>query len=259
VPTPAINLSDVSFIRSGRSILSGIDLEIGSGETWALLGPNGAGKSSLLHICAAINFPSRGRVSILGSVMGKVDLRELRKRIGFVDPRHPLGSDLAALEVVLTGLTSTNELVPHWHCTNDQLLQAAQMLAAVGVDQQRRWRTMSQGERGRTLIARALVSEPRLLLLDEPSTGLDLAAREQMIRTIDGVAATSAGVTTVMVTHHFEELPASTTHAALVRDGRIVAAGAVERVLTSEKVTECFAHPIVVARNAGGRWSAQAS
>jgi iron complex transport system ATP-binding protein len=260
VSSPALQLHDVTFIRDGRPLLADIDLEVGYGEQWALIGPNGAGKSTLLNLCGAVTFPSRGWVRVLGHRLGEIDLRELRQSIGFVNPRHPLRSDLTVEDIVLTGITGSIELVPRWEPTPDQLDRAHLLMKTMGVDTpvSPHWHTMSQGERGRTLIARALMTDPPLLLLDEPSTGLDVAAREQMIRTLDELPVSIPGLTTVMVTHHFEELPPATTHAALLRDGRLVAAGPVDEVLTTSLVTECFAHPIEVARH-DGRWHARAA
>ncbi|RQN09723.1 ATP-binding cassette domain-containing protein [Aeromicrobium camelliae] len=252
----AVRLAGVTFVRAGREILHGIDLTVGRGEQWALLGPNGAGKSTLLSICSATTFPSRGTARILDAQMGRVDLRELRRSIAVVDSRHPLRSNLPVLDIVLTGVTSTIERVPRWEPTDDERKRAEDLMSQLGVgeDPTQRWLTMSQGERGRTLIARALMTDPELLILDEPSTGLDLAARERMIATIDRLPET--GVTTIMVTHHFEELPTRTTHAALVRAGRLVAAGPVEEVLTDENVSATFDHPVRIER-IGGRWSAR--
>jgi len=252
----AVKLSKVSFVRSGREILHDIDLTVDRGEQWALLGPNGAGKSTLLSICSATTFPSSGTASILGSRMGTVDLRELRRSIAVVDSRHPLRSNLTVEDIVLTGATSTIERVPHWRPTAADLEQAHRLMkqSGVGDEPSQRWLTMSQGERTRALIARALMTSPQLMILDEPSTGLDLAARERMIATVDRLPQT--GVTTIMVTHHFEELPRRTTHAALVAGGRLVAAGPIDQVLTDEQVSETFEHPIRIDR-VDGRWSAR--
>ncbi len=251
-----VRLEKVAFVRAGRQILHGIDLTIGRGEQWALLGPNGAGKSTLLSICSAATFPSRGTARILDAQMGRVDLRELRRSIAVVDSRHPLRSNLPVLDIVLTGVTSTIERVPRWDPTDDERKRAEDLMGQLGVGEEptQRWLTMSQGERARTLIARALMTDPELLILDEPSTGLDLAARERMIATLDRLPET--GVTTLMVTHHFEELPTRTTHAALVRAGRLVAAGPVEEVLTDENVSITFDHPVRI-EHIGGRWSAR--
>ncbi|WP_265442748.1 ABC transporter ATP-binding protein [Flexivirga meconopsidis] len=251
----ALELHEVAFIREGKHLLEDIDLTVGRGEHWALIGPNGAGKSTLLNICGAVTFPSRGTASILGSRLGTIDLRDLRRSIGLVNPRHPLRSNLAARGIVLTGETGTIELVPRWEPGPEVADRADLLLKTMGVDPDLHWHTMSQGERGRALIARALMPQPSLLLLDEPSTGLDVAAREQMIRTIAELPVSHPELTTVMVTHHFEELPPSTTHAALLRHGRLVAAGPVEQTLTTDRVTECFEHPIEVVRRRG-RWAA---
>jgi iron complex transport system ATP-binding protein len=258
-PETAVDLHEVTFVREGRELLADVSLTVRPGEHWALIGPNGAGKSTLLNICGAVTFPSRGWARILGHRMGEVDLRELRRSIGFVNPRHPLRSNLTAVELVLTGVTGSIELVPRWEPTEAEAERAQLLVKALGLDtdEQAHWHTMSQGERGRALIARALMSDPPLLLLDEPGTGLDVAAREQMIRTIASLPEDIPGLTTVMVTHHLEELPPSTTHAVLLRRGRVVAAGPVEEVLVSERVTETFDHPILVERRRG-RWSATA-
>ncbi len=254
----ALRVEDVTYIRGGRTILSDVNVTVGRGEHWALIGPNGAGKSTLLHLMGAQEFPSRGSVEVLGRRLGTYDLRELRRSIGYVDPRHDLRSNLTAEQIVLTGVTSTLEQVPHWRPDEPEIERARSLVKLLGLDAEPiHWFTMSQGERGRALIARALMTEPELLLLDEPSTGLDVAAREQMIRTVDGLPDALPGLTSVTVTHHFEELNRSISHACLVRGGRVVAAGGVEEVLTSDLVTETFAHPIRVERR-DGRWSAVA-
>lgn len=254
-----LDVRGVDFVREGKLLLADIDLTVHRAERWALIGPNGAGKTTLLNLCGAVNHPTRGTVHVLGKQLGRVDMRELRRDIGFVNPRHPLRSDLSVEDVVLTGATGSIELVPRWSPSNDERDRARFLMKTLGVDvpTSLHWLTMSQGERGRTLIARALMHDPPLLLLDEPSTGLDVAAREQLLATLDELGTSHPGTATVMVTHHFEELPRSTTHAALLRGGRILAAGPAESVLTTELVSECFDHPIRLGR-AGGRWSATA-
>ncbi|MDN5746166.1 MAG: ATP-binding cassette domain-containing protein [Nocardioidaceae bacterium] len=254
----ALDVAGVSYVRGGRTILGQVDLTVDRGEHWALLGPNGAGKTTLLRLLGAQQFPSRGTVNVLGRQLGTYDLRELRRSIGFVDPRHDLHSNLDALQIVLTGVTSTLEQVPHWTPSTDEVERAQSLVKLLGLDAEPvRWRTMSQGERGRALIARALMTAPELLLLDEPSTGLDLAAREQMIQTIAELPAALPGLTSVTVTHHFEELPPSVSHACLLRGGQCGAAGPVHEVLTTELVTTCFAHRIAVEHR-HGCWSARA-
>jgi iron complex transport system ATP-binding protein len=257
---PVIELSDVTFRRAGKEILHQISLRIHAGEHWAMLGPNGAGKSTILGLCGALAHPTTGAVHVLGSQLGRVELQALRRTIGHVNPRHPLRSPLRAREVVLTGLTGSIELPPRWQPSGDELDQADALLSALGLAgmADELWPTLSQGERGRLLIARALISRPRLLLLDEPSTGLDVAAREQLLETIDLLDETHPETASIVVTHHLEELPATTTHALLLRAGRVVAAGPAGAVLTTANVSAAFNHPIDVGHHEG-RWTAQAA
>lgn len=257
--TAVLELSDVTFRRNGKRIIDGISLTVAEGEHWALLGPNGAGKSTLLGFCAAVLFPSSGTVRILGGQMGRVDLSRLRHSIGHVNPRHQLQYSLTVREVVMTGITATIDTPMRWTASDDESARADAMISAVGLSHKADdvWPTLSQGERGRTLIARALIAEPRLLLLDEPSTGLDVAAREQLLETIDSLDHTHPDVASILVTHHLEELPTSTTHALLIADGRTVAAGPARETITTETVSEAFAHPVVVGYDEG-RWTARA-
>ncbi len=258
-PAAYLELDQVVFRRNGRMILHGIDLSVRAGEHWALLGPNGAGKSTILGFCAAQTFPTSGTVRVLGQQLGRVELAALRRHIGHVNPRHPLDSPLTARDVVLTGLTGTIELPMRFIPTPGQVELADQWLVEVGLGGHReaRWTTMSQGERGRALIARALVSGPRLLLLDEPTTGLDVAAREQLLETISNLPAADPELASVLVTHHLEELPPTTSHALLISDGAGVVSGPVTDTLTSEAVSKAFHHPIEVTHDRG-RWGARA-
>lgn len=256
---PVLELADVTFRRDGKQIIDGVSLTVRAGEHWALLGPNGAGKSTLLGFCAAVTFPTSGSVRVLGGQMGRVDLATLRHSIGHVNPRHRLQYALTVREVVLTGLTATIDLPMRWEPSVDDLARADAMIASVGLHARAddRWPTLSQGERGRTLIARALISDPRLLLLDEPTTGLDVAAREQLLETMDALDDTHPDVASILVTHHLEELPTSTTHAILIAEGRTVASGIARDVVTTEHVSAAFAHPVVVGYDEG-RWTARA-
>jgi iron complex transport system ATP-binding protein len=224
-----------------------------------LLGPNGAGKSTLLGFCAAVTFPSSGTVRILGEQMGRVDLARLRHSIGHVNPRHRLQYSLTVREVVLTGITATIDLPMRWTPGPEELGRADAMIDAVGLSHKATdvWPNLSQGERGRTIIARALVSEPRLLLLDEPTTGLDVAAREQLLETIDSLDETHPEVASILVTHHLEELPTTTTHALLIAEGRTVAVGPARTTVTTDNVSAAFDHPVVVGYDEG-RWTARA-
>lgn len=256
--TPVLEICDVTFRRDGKQIIDGVSLTIARGEHWALLGPNGAGKSTLLGFCAAVTFPTSGTARILGSQMGRTDLATLRHSIGHVNPRHRLHSPLSVREVVLTGITATIDIPMRWSPTRDELARAEAMIDLVGMSRRADalWPTLSQGERGRALIGRALISGSRLLLLDEPTTGLDVAAREQLLETIDALPAADPEMASILVTHHLEELPTSTTHALLIAEGRTVASGAVREVLTTARVSAAFQHPIEVS-HADGRWTAR--
>ncbi|MGV4986025.1 ABC transporter ATP-binding protein [Streptomyces sp. NPDC001709] len=246
----------VDLVRDGRPILQQVSLTVRAGEHWALLGANGAGKSTLLGLLGAVVHPTRGTVEVLGRRLGRVDLRELRAHVGHIDPRHPLTSPLTVREVVLTGVTNSVEPVPRWRPTPEQEERAEALIGTLGLATLRdaRWPTLSQGQRGRTLIARALMPEPRLLLLDEPATGLDLPGREQLIEALEELRGAHPQLATVTVTHHLEELPVGTTHAVLLRDGRVIALGRAEEVLTGDQVGKCFDLPLALERREG-RWS----
>jgi iron complex transport system ATP-binding protein len=259
-PSPVLELLDVTYRRDGSEIVRGVSFTVLAGEHWAMIGPNGAGKSTLLGFCGAVAHPTSGTVRVLGQQLGRVELQALRRAIGHVNPRHPLRSPLPVRDIVLTGLTGSIEPTPRWQPTAAEASRAGELLAALGLGGKAaaRWNVLSQGERGRVLIARALICEPRLLLLDEPSTGLDIAAREQLLETIDVLAETHPEVASVLVTHHLEELPCSTTHALLLGGGRVVAAGPAAAALTSGNVSDAFGHPIEVGCD-GGRWTARAA
>ncbi|MGW2842705.1 ABC transporter ATP-binding protein [Streptomyces sp. NPDC001493] len=258
-PVPVIHADGVAVVRDGRAILDTVSLTVRQGEHWALLGANGAGKSTLLGLLGAVTHPTRGTVQVLGRTLGRVDLRELRTLLGHVNPRHPLQSALTVRQVALTGLTNSVEPLPRWSPTAEERARADELLAMLGMGgkEASRWPSLSQGERGRTLIARSLMPSPRLLLLDEPATGLDLAAREQLLDSLDALREEHPELATVLVTHHLEELPASTTHAMLLRGGKCVASGPADEVLTTDRVSDCFGHPVRITRTEG-RWSARA-
>lgn len=255
-----LDASGIDVIRSGRPLLHDVSLRVNSGEHWALLGPNGAGKSTLMTILGARGHPTRGEVDVLGKRLGRVDMRALRTHIGHVDPRWRIDVPLSAHDVVLTGLTNTPELDRRHAYTDADHRHADDLLDLLGMSARRDsvWPVMSQGERGRTLIARALMPRPALLLLDEPATGLDLAARERLLTSIDQLRSEVPELASVLVTHHLEDLPISTSHAMLLRDGEVVSAGLVDDALTSETISRCFDHDVLVRRHAG-RWSAVAA
>lgn len=254
-----IHMDHVDFARGTREILTDVTLTVRRGEHWALIGPNGAGKSTILSMCGAEAHPSHGTVDVLGHRLGRVEIRKLRESIGHVNPRHPLRSALTVRQIILSGATGTVDLMNRWTPDGALLERADRLMAELGLDslEGARWPTMSQGERGRTLIARALLTDPPLLLLDEPTTGLDVAAREQFLATVDHLHRGDPTLTTVLVTHHLEELPETTSHVALIKDGRVLASGPATQVLTTGLVTECFDFPILITHE-GGRWQARA-
>jgi iron complex transport system ATP-binding protein len=242
-------------------LLRALDWVVEPGERWALLGPNGAGKTTLLTVLGAVDFPSGGTVSILGETLGRTDVRRLRERIGFVDARASLRFDpsLSVEQVVRTGATGTILYVPERMSQGD-LMRADDLVATLGLGAiaKRHFALCSQGEQKRALIARALVSRPRLLLLVEPGAGLDLPGRETLLRAIDRLVDRDPALAIVMTTHHVEELPSSTTHALLLRGGEIVGRGAVAETMTDEAMSACFGLGIAVERS-GGRWRAVAT
>jgi iron complex transport system ATP-binding protein len=249
----------VTLRRDDTTILRGVDLEVGVGERWALLGPNGCGKTTLLSLLGALQHPTSGSVQVLGHRLGQVDIfGVLWPRIGHVQGRHRPSGRLSVEQLVLTGLTGTNGLPLRWEPTRAQVASAADALKAMGIARlrDRVWATLSNGEQRRALIARALVKAPDLLLLDEPAAGLDLPSREYLVDALDDLALDRPQLPSVLVSHHVEELPPSTTHAALMREGQILASGPATEVLTSQAMSECFGLDLVV-RCQDGRWSAR--
>jgi iron complex transport system ATP-binding protein len=266
-PIPALQLAGVTVWewdarrRRRQPILIGIDWTVGAGEQWAVLGPNGAGKSTALDVGAGLRHPSRGEVRILGETVGRVDLRALRERIGHVDVKteEAFSPRRSALDVVLTGATGTIQVL------EDRLDTAARERAAQLLEQfgcaavaEHSFASCSQGERRRILLARALMRRPPLLLLDEPADGLDLPGREALLAALATLAGERPAPAVVLVTHHLEELPATTTHALLLKGGRVVACGAAPDVLAAAPLSACFGVPVTVSR-AGGRWAARAT
>jgi iron complex transport system ATP-binding protein len=257
---PVIAMREVHvWIPDGMQILAGINWTVQPGEHWALLGPNGSGKTTLLSLAGAQRHPSSGSVTVLGETLGRTSMGDLRERIGAIDPNQKILDWLSIEEVVLTGLTGTVWPQPG-RATDADRFRALELLDLVGclTLRQREITTCSQGERQRVRIARALMADPPLLLLDEPATGLDLPAREALLAAMSSLAESHSRLASVFVSHHLEELPVSTTHAALLREGRFVTAGPVRETLTSENVSHCFGFPIDVGEH-GNRWTARAS
>lgn len=261
----ALHLDDVTIRVTGRTLIDRVSWRVEYGEHWVVLGPNGAGKTTMLSVAAAVRHPTSGTATVLGHRLGRVDVRELRRRIGLVAASRRLVDEAlleeegaTALTVVLTGHTGTS--APLWDRYGEaEYDRARRLLAEVGLKDlaDRRFQVCSQGERARIRLARALMGDPEILLLDEPFAGLDLPAREDLIDALEDLAASRPELPTVLVTHHLEEVPASTTHALLLRDSRVLAAGPVDEVLTSRNLTECFGRPLRLDR-VDGRWYARA-
>jgi iron complex transport system ATP-binding protein len=264
--TPALDLNRVSLWRwdpehqREKHLLRDVDWTVRPGEHWALLGANGAGKTTLMNVVAAVHHPSDGTADVLGHRLGRVDLRMLRERIGLVEARtsRAFRQRLTAEEVVLTGATGTIALRPG-RLDEATRARAVALLDRFGCGElaDRPYDTCSQGERQRVLLARALMRRPSLLLLDEPATGLDLPGREALLTAVATIAREEPETATVTVTHHVEELPASTTHALLLRDGAVVAAGAAGETISGANLSATFGTPVRVDR-VDGRWMARA-
>jgi iron complex transport system ATP-binding protein len=249
----------VTVVERGVTILDDLDVEVAAGDHLAVLGPNGAGKTTLLRVLATYRFPTRGEVDLLGHRLGRVDVRSLRPRVGFVSVAlDPLVAPVAVLTLV-AGSRIGATFPPPGILDDEVAVEAARRaLAQMGAVHlaERRVDTLSQGERQRVRIARALASEPALLLLDEPFAGLDLGGREALLADLDRLLSDPDGPTVVLVTHHLEEVPTGVRRALLLNGGAAVAAGPIEDVLTSSQVSAVFGVPIRVERAADGRWRA---
>jgi iron complex transport system ATP-binding protein len=234
-------------------LLDGVDWTVEPGERWAVVGPNGSGKTTLLRIASTYLWPSRGSVEVLGARIGRTDARELRRRIGYVSAALAADVDpaLPALDVVMTARHAA--LAPWW-ATFDRTDRdrAADSLGRLGLAgfEARTFGSLSSGERSRTLIARTLMSEPELVLLDEPAAGLDLGAREDLADRLAGLAESDVPAI-VLVSHHLEEIPVGFNRALVLAGGRILAGGPIEAVLTGSTLSDAFERPLVVDVRAG--------
>ncbi|TQM58175.1 ABC transporter ATP-binding protein [Humibacillus xanthopallidus] len=250
----------VTVRRGPSTLIEDVTWEVEEGERWVVLGPNGAGKTTLLQIAAARMHPTTGVAGILGEVLGAVDVFELRPRIGLASSamaeRIP-GDEVVGNVVV----TASYGIIGRWREQYDDLdyARAMELLKALGAEHlaDRHYGTLSEGERKRVQIARALMTDPELMLLDEPAAGLDLGGREDLVRRLGDLAADTEAPAMVLVTHHVEEIPPGFTDVLMIRGGRVVAAGPIPLTLTAENLSETFGLPLLLEQH-GERYSARA-
>ncbi len=256
-----LRLRSVGVRRDGNMLLRNIDWTAHEDERWVVIGPNGAGKTTLLQVAASLLFPSEGEVEILGERLGQVDVFELRPRIGFssasVAEKVPPGE-----KVIDLVLTASYAVLGRWQEEYDSsdVTRAVEMLDALGCAHliRRKFGTLSEGERKRVQIARALMPDPELLLLDEPAAGLDLGGREDLVRRLGALAKDPNAPMSVLVTHHVEEVPDGFTHAMLLRRGSVIASGPMAHVFTERNLSRCFGVPLSVEHRQA-RWTARAT
>ncbi len=242
-----LGLERVGVRRGGNVLLDDIDWTVGTGEHWVVVGPNGSGKTTLLRIASAQLRPSAGVVRVLGQPLGRFPLAELRRRIGYVDPllARRFRGEQTAREVVATGAAGT---ILNVEPADESRVRRRLELVDVAELAERRFASCSEGERTRILLARALVADAALLVLDEPTAGLDLAGRIRFEHVLGEAVAARPGLATVIVTHELAVLPLETTHVLMLRAGRVVAHGGVEETLTAENVAACFDVPLAAAQ-----------
>jgi iron complex transport system ATP-binding protein len=255
-----VELAGVSIVRNGSTLINDISWEVDEADRWVVIGPNGAGKTTLLQVLSAQIHPSSGVAGVLGEVLGTVDVFELRPRIGLTSAalaeRIPRGERVHDVVV-----SASYAVVGRWREQYDDLdhERADELLAQLRIDglADRTFGTLSEGERKRVQIARALMTDPELLLLDEPAAGLDLAGRETLVNTLGELAQDDYAPASVLVTHHVEEIPSGVTHAMLLKGGKIVAAGPLRDTLTAENLTKTFDVELSLVED-DGRWAARA-
>ena len=259
--TPTLELRDVHLQRDGNTIIGNISFRLEDSQRWVILGANGSGKTTLLKIMGLYEHPTSGTVEVLGDRLGKTDIRELRGRVGFLsaalaDQFRPA---LSAHDVVRTGRYAALE--PWWHeYTHDDNERADWCLAQYAVAQfaQRSIGSLSSGERQRVLLARTLMNDPAVVLLDEPTARLDLSGREELVSALSAIAHDDRAAPFVMVTHHVDEIPPGVTHTLLLLEGNVLSSGPIDTTLTAEGLSECFGMKLRLERNPNGRFSAWA-
>ncbi|MBN9224980.1 MAG: ABC transporter ATP-binding protein [Microbacterium sp. SCN 70-27] len=251
---------DVVVRRNARNIVDHVDWRVDDDQRWVILGPNGAGKTTILQLAATLLHPTSGTVQVLGETLGRSDVFELRPRIGFASSAmaRRVPPEETVLDVVLTAAYS---VLGRWNEQYESIdeRRARRVLAEWKLEHlaERTFGTLSDGEQKRVQIARAVMTDPELLLLDEPTASLDLGAREELLGLLGGYAQAPTTPAMVMVTHHVEEIPVGFTHVLLLRDGGVVAAGAISETLTAENLSTTFGMPIALSE-ADGRFAARA-
>lgn len=239
-----INLQSVSVIRQGSYLLSEINWQVQANQRWVVLGPNGAGKTTMLQVASTYITPSRGRVRLLGIEHGKGDVRQIRRRVGYAGAglADMIRGYLPALEIVVTGKHAAF-VDSRWHDYTDEDWETARARLVTLEGEHladRQFETLSAGEKQRVLIARSLMTDPELLLLDEATTGLDLGARERLVASLSGLAFDPTGPSVVLVTHHVEEIPPGYDHILMLSEGEVLADGPINETLTADSLSECF-------------------
>jgi iron complex transport system ATP-binding protein len=257
----ALRLRKVSFVRDGRTILAPLDWAVRPDERWLVLGANGSGKTTLVRIASLYEHPSSGTVEVLGEMLGRTDVRQLRRRIGVASAAlaQQFRQELPAQDIVMTARYAALE--PWWHeYTDDDRAQALRCLDRMGVAAfaHRPISTLSSGEQQRVFLARSLMNDPGLVLLDEPSARLDLGGREQLVSALSELVDDPAAPPLILVTHHVDEVPIGMTHALLLRDGKVVSRGPIGEALTATTLSECFGLDLVLDRRGDGRLTAWA-
>ncbi|MDQ0612675.1 iron complex transport system ATP-binding protein [Microbacterium sp. W4I4] len=256
----ALEFTDVVVRREGRDIVDHVTWQVSDEQRWVVLGPNGAGKTTLLQLADTLMHPTSGVVTILGEQLGRTDVFEIRPRIGFAS--SAMARRIPRDETVLnTVMTAAYSVLGRWNEDYEGIdeRRARRVLADWKLEHlsERLFGTLSDGEQKRVQIARAVMTDPELLLLDEPTASLDLGSREELLQLLSGYAASPTTPAMVMVTHHVEEIPEGFTHVLLLREGRVVASGPIAETLTADALSEAFGMPIVLTAD-GGRYAARA-